>query len=51
MQTLEMIKKTESREIVITPEAFEDMVKLRDEFESIIETIEIMNNKELMAGN
>jgi hypothetical protein len=26
------------------------MVKLRNTFESIIETIEIMNDKELMAG-
>jgi PHD/YefM family antitoxin component YafN of YafNO toxin-antitoxin module len=36
--------------LIITPEAFNAMVRLRDEFDSIIETIEIMNDKELMEG-
>ncbi len=47
MQKLDI---SENREIAITPEVFEAMLKLRDEFESLIETIEIMNDKKLMAG-
>ncbi len=36
--------------ILIPQKAFRNMVKLNEEFDSLIETIEIMNDKELMKG-
>lgn len=36
--------------IVIPQRAFRNMVRLNEEFDSIIETIEVMNDKELMKG-
>lgn len=36
--------------IMIPQKAFRSIVKLNEEFDSIIETIEIMNDKELMKG-
>lgn len=36
--------------IIIPQKAFRNMVRLNEEFDSIIETIEIMNDKELMKG-
>ncbi len=35
-------------EIIISQKAFKDMIKLNEEFDSIIETIEIMNDRKLM---
>lgn len=37
-------------EIIISPELFENILKLRDEFDSLVETLEILNDKELMEG-
>ena len=37
-------------ELTITPDAFNTLVKLKEELEEVIETIEIMNDKELMEG-
>ena len=37
-------------ELTITPDAFNTLVKLKEELEDVIETIEIMNDKELMEG-
>ena len=37
-------------ELTISPEAFNTMLKIREELDRIIETIEIMNDKELMEG-
>jgi hypothetical protein len=37
-------------ELTISPEAFNTLVKLKEELEDVIETIEIMNDKELMEG-
>ncbi len=34
--------------IIISNKTFKDIVRLKDEFGSIIETIEIMNDKKLM---
>ncbi len=36
--------------IVISYDAFNNLKKLKEELESIIETIEIMNDETLMAG-
>lgn len=36
--------------ILIPQKAFKSMVKLNEEFDSIMETIEIMNDRELMEG-
>lgn len=36
--------------IIIPQKAFRNMVRLNEQFDSIIETIEIMNDKELMRG-
>lgn len=36
--------------VVISKEAFIEMEKIREEFDSVMETIEILNNKELMEG-
>lgn len=36
--------------IVIPQKAFKNMVRLNEQFDSIIETIEIMNDNELMKG-
>ena len=47
---MEMKSSDNGSKIIISPETFNAMVKLRDEFDSIIETIEIMNDKELMEG-
>jgi hypothetical protein len=37
-------------ELTISPEAFSTLVKLKEELEEVIETIEIINDKELMEG-
>jgi hypothetical protein len=37
-------------ELTITPDAFYTLVKLKEELEEVIETIEIMNDRELMEG-
>ncbi|NOR77502.1 MAG: hypothetical protein GQ523_03565 [Methanophagales archaeon] len=37
-------------ELTISPDAFYTLVKLKEEFEEVIETIEIMNDRELMEG-
>lgn len=42
--------ETSARKITMSGKVFGELIKLRDELESIIETIEIMNDKELMEG-
>lgn len=37
-------------ELTISPDVFNTLVKLKEELEEVIETIEIMNDKELMEG-
>jgi len=37
-------------ELTISPDAFNTLVKLKEELEEVIETVEIMNDKELMEG-
>ena len=37
-------------ELPISPDAFYTLVKLKEELEEVIETIEIMNDRELMEG-
>ena len=37
-------------ELTISPEAFNTLVKLKEELEEVLETIEIINDKELMEG-
>ena len=37
-------------ELTITPDAFNTLVKLKEELEDVIETIEIMNDRELKEG-
>ena len=37
-------------ELIISPELFENILKLRDEFDSLVETLEILNDKELIEG-
>jgi hypothetical protein len=37
-------------ELTISPDAFYTLVKLKEELEDVIETIEIINDKELMEG-
>lgn len=39
-----------SQVIMINKQAFMDMEKLREEFDSLMETIEIMNDRELIEG-
>ena len=39
-----------SKQITITKEAFQEMRKLKEEFDSLVETIEIMNDRELREG-
>ncbi len=41
--------KAEKR-LVLSPEIFDEMLRLREEFDSLVETIEILNDKELMEG-
>lgn len=36
--------------LVLSPEIFDEMLRLREEFDSLVETIEILNDKELMEG-
>ena len=43
-------KTTMRGELTISPDAFYTLVKLKEELEDVIETIEIMNDKELMEG-
>ena len=43
-------KTTMKGELTISPSAFNALVKLKEELEDVIETIEIMNDRELMAG-
>ncbi len=43
-------KTTMKSELIISPDAFNTLVKLKEELEGVIETIEIMNDKELMEG-
>jgi len=37
-------------ELTITKDVFDTLLKMREELDQIIETIEIMNDKELMEG-
>jgi predicted CopG family antitoxin len=37
-------------ELTISPDAYNTLVKLKEELEDVIETIEIMNDRELMDG-
>ena len=37
-------------EMVVNKSVFNDMLKVREEIESIIETLEIMNDPDLMKG-
>ena len=37
-------------ELTISPDAFYTLVKLKEELEEVIETIEIMNDRALMVG-
>ena len=46
MQTVTLSRN----EMVVNKNVFSDMLKLREEIESIIETLEIMNDRELMKG-
>jgi hypothetical protein len=39
-----------SGELTISTDAFNTLVKLKEELEDVIETIEIMNDRELMEG-
>jgi hypothetical protein len=39
-----------TRKIIMSEAVFDELIKLKDELESIIETIEILNDKELTAG-
>ena len=43
-------KTTMSGELTISTDAFNTLVKLKEELEEVIETIEIMNDRELMEG-
>lgn len=38
------------KKLVMTPEMFDEMLRLREEFDSLVETIEILNDKGLMEG-
>jgi len=38
------------QKIIISKEAFLEMEKIREELDSVVETIGIMNNKKLMEG-
>ena len=42
--------ETTARKITMSEEVFGELIKLRDELESIIETIELLNDKELLEG-
>ena len=44
------VKTITKGELTISPDAFNTLVKLKEELEEVIETIEIMNDKELMEG-
>ena len=44
------LKSSDKSSMTITPEAFDEMIRIRDELDGIIETIEIMNDEELMEG-
>lgn len=41
---------TQKKEIVISFDAFDNLKKLKDELEALIETIEILNDEKLMKG-
>ena len=43
-------KTTMKGELTISPDVFNTLVKLKQELEEIIETIEIMNGRELMES-
>jgi hypothetical protein len=43
-------KTTMKGGLTISPDAFNTLVKLKEELEEVIETIEIMNDEELMEG-
>jgi len=38
------------QKITMTKSIFEDILRIREELDSVVETIEIMNNKELREG-
>ena len=44
------VKTITKGELTISPDAFYTLVKLKEELEDVIETIEIMNDRALMAG-
>jgi hypothetical protein len=44
------VKKEMQQKISMTKSIFEDILRIREELDSVVETIEIMNNKELREG-
>ncbi len=44
------VKAIMKGELTISHDVFNTLVKLKEELEEVIETIEIMNDKELMEG-
>lgn len=42
--------KIRMRKVVIPIQTFRNIIRIKDEFDSMIETIEIMNDRELMRG-
>jgi len=46
MQTVTL----DHNEMIVNKSVFNDMLRVREEIESIIETLEIMNDRELMRG-
>ncbi|MGA2318373.1 MAG: hypothetical protein ABSG71_18635 [Thermodesulfobacteriota bacterium] len=43
-------EKKMQQKISMTKSIFEDILRIREELDSVVETIEIMNNKELREG-
>jgi hypothetical protein len=43
-------EKKMQQKITMTKSIFEDILRIREELDSVVETIEIMNNKELREG-
>ena len=44
------MENVSATEKIITSDILDTMIKMRDELDALIETIQIMNDKELMSG-
>jgi predicted CopG family antitoxin len=42
--------ETETKSVTISREVFEDLIRIKEEFDAVMESLELMDNKEFMES-